>query len=233
MKVFNRANIKSILVDASIDQNDVYESFKLATEKPGNYEIELTNNITLGRDRILFLASLLKQATYKLSIRHPFLSGYLAKLGIHHKRAYSAFESTKPEIRHFDVVLLAGSAGSLENIIKILELMPNTHISFVIVQHISNHSKKYLDNIILNKTGHQAQYIDNGTVIMPGQIYIAPPGFHSVIESGIGKLLESEPVNYARPAIDVTLESLVNTYQHNLAIVLLCGYNVDGTTRLE
>ena len=67
---------------------------------------------------------------------------------------------------------------------------------------------------------------------MPGQIYIAPPGYQCTVESGTLQLHKQGAVNYSEPSIDVTLESLSKQYKERLAIILLCGYGSDGTLRL-
>jgi len=234
LKIYESNAGKRIVVDAHIDKHHNFERFEALTQTAGSYIIEFTNNITLKREMLLHLHKILHDTrnNVQLKVKHPFLSSYLAKLDIKHKHDFHMFEASHTQRKHFDIVLLAGSAGSFENIMDLLSLMPVSQTSYVIVQHISKDAHKSLDGIIENKTPHNVCYIEDAMVIMPSMIYIVPPAFHCEIESGVAYLRDGEPVNYAKPSIDVTLASMARYYRHKLAIVLLCGYSFDGTKKL-
>ena len=71
-------------------------------------------------------------------------------------------------------------------------------------------------------------------VIMPGQIYVAPPDYHLLVEEdrtlSIGLF---EPVCYSRPSVDVLFESAAEVYKHNLLGIILSGANSDGALGLK
>jgi two-component system chemotaxis response regulator CheB len=61
-----------------------------------------------------------------------------------------------------------------------------------------------------------------------GHIYIAPPDYHLLIERGFLSLSQDEPVNYARPSIDMLFESAAESYGSGVVGVILTGANHDG-----
>jgi two-component system chemotaxis response regulator CheB len=65
--------------------------------------------------------------------------------------------------------------------------------------------------------------------IQGGTIYFAVPGYHLLVEQDRSFSLSCEPpVHFARPAIDVLMESAADAYGPALAGVLLTGANHDG-----
>ncbi|WP_252023433.1 chemotaxis protein CheB [Endozoicomonas sp. SCSIO W0465] len=65
--------------------------------------------------------------------------------------------------------------------------------------------------------------------IQPGTIYLAPAGYHMLIEGQdmISLNLEA-PVAYSRPSIDVLFQSAARIYGADLVAVVLTGANRDG-----
>ena len=70
---------------------------------------------------------------------------------------------------------------------------------------------------------------------MKGAAYIAPAGFHMVIESQkegkyCVRLDETALVNYIRPAADVTFASVADVFDGEVITVVLTGMGRDGAT---
>ena len=69
---------------------------------------------------------------------------------------------------------------------------------------------------------------------MKNKIYIAPPNYHLLVEADrTFSLSIDEPVNYARPSIDVLFETAADVYKTNLIGVILTGANTDGSHGLK
>ncbi|MBS1213854.1 MAG: CheB methylesterase [Proteobacteria bacterium] len=65
--------------------------------------------------------------------------------------------------------------------------------------------------------------------IQPGHVYVAPPGYHVLVERDRHFGLSVDPpVNSVRPSIDVLLQSAAEAYEHQLIAVILSGANSDG-----
>ena len=63
----------------------------------------------------------------------------------------------------------------------------------------------------------------------PGTLYIAPPGYHLLLEADRSFSLSCDaPEHFSRPSIDVLMESAADALGPRLAAVLLTGANHDG-----
>lgn len=66
-------------------------------------------------------------------------------------------------------------------------------------------------------------------MIRPGDIYLAPPDYHLLIENDRTVSLDgSEKIQYSRPSIDVTFQLAADVYKEKLVAILLSGANADG-----
>jgi two-component system chemotaxis response regulator CheB len=64
---------------------------------------------------------------------------------------------------------------------------------------------------------------------VPGTVYFAGSGYHLSVEQDFTFSLSCEPpVHFARPAIDVLMESSADVYGPGLVGILLTGANHDG-----
>lgn len=64
--------------------------------------------------------------------------------------------------------------------------------------------------------------------VQDGVLYVAPAGYHMMVEDGSFALSTSGPVEYARPSIDVLFESAADSYGPEVIGVVLTGSNSDG-----
>lgn len=133
------------------------------------------------------------------------------------------------------VVLIGGSTGSIDVLLKLLPaLRPTLSFAVIIVLHRKNTADSTLANLLSLKTSIPLKEIDDKDVIRPGIIYLAPADYHVLIEQdGTFSLDDSEKVNYSRPSIDVTFESAADVYGSSLVGILLSGANADGTNGLN
>lgn len=133
------------------------------------------------------------------------------------------------------VVIIAGSAGSLEVLMQVLpRLKPITTFSLVIVLHRKSSEDNTLEELISIKTIIPVKEVEDKTELLPGFIYVAPSDYHLLFETnGELSLDTSEKVNYSRPSIDVSFESAAEVYGPSLTGILLSGANADGTHGLK
>jgi two-component system chemotaxis response regulator CheB len=64
--------------------------------------------------------------------------------------------------------------------------------------------------------------------ISPGYVYIAPPDYHLLVEPQNFSLSIDNPVQFARPSIDVLFESAADIFGASLIGIVLTGANQDG-----
>ncbi len=133
------------------------------------------------------------------------------------------------------VVIIAGSAGSLEVLMQVLpRLQSIPTFSLVIVLHRKNTEDTTLEELIALKTIIPVKEVEDKTVLAPGYIYVAPSDYHLLFETNGELSLDiSEKINYSRPSIDVSFESAAEVFGNSLTAILLSGANADGTKGLQ
>ncbi|TRW27323.1 chemotaxis protein CheB [Flavobacterium zepuense] len=129
------------------------------------------------------------------------------------------------------VLLIGGSAGSLEVLIKILpRLTAIPTFAIVIIVHRKSSEDSTLEELIAAKTTLPVKDVEDKVVLEPGNIYVAPSDYHLLFEkNNLLSLDTSEKVNYSRPSIDVSFESAADAFGPEVAAILLSGANSDGT----
>lgn len=131
------------------------------------------------------------------------------------------------------VLIIGGSAGSLDALLKILPQLAIPSFSLVIVLHRKSSEDTTLEELIEAKSSIPVMEVEDKTPLLPGSIYIAPADYHLLFENDCTLSLDlSEKVNYSRPSIDVSFESAAEVYGPALTAVLLSGANADGTSGL-
>lgn len=125
-------------------------------------------------------------------------------------------------------VALAGSANSLDKILNIVESLPDSESSVFVLQHVQEDQPNLLDRLLKMRTDYTVVMPQHLMAIKPHTIYVAPPGHHMKVAHGLVYLTRDHKVSYARPSIDVLLESMAIEYGPDTLAALLCGYGQDG-----
>ena len=138
------------------------------------------------------------------------------------------------DLKGIKLLVIGGSAGSIEVIIKILEkLKKDLAIAILIIIHRKSTSDSSLTKLFNRRSTLEVKEADEKEEILPGKIYLAPANYHLLIERDLTFSLDfSEKVQYSRPSIDVTFESAADVYDKSLAALLLSGANSDGAAGL-
>jgi two-component system chemotaxis response regulator CheB len=133
-----------------------------------------------------------------------------------------------------EAVVIGGSAGAFEVLRKIVRSLPRSlSCPIVILIHLPAHATGMAD-LFDADTPLRVKQAEDKEPIEPGTIYIAPPGYHLLIESHRAFALSTDaPVNFSRPAIDVLFETARDVYGPNLIGVLLSGASDDGAEGLH
>lgn len=140
----------------------------------------------------------------------------------------------KDEIKPFPVVAIGGSAGSLEVILGMLKRFSRRAGAVVIIIiHRKNDRDSNLESLFSYKTELGVREVEDKEPILQNHIYIAPPDYHLLIENErFFSLDSSEKVHFSRPSIDVTFESVAETFGTRVVGILLSGANADGARGL-
>lgn len=128
------------------------------------------------------------------------------------------------------LLVIGGSAGSLEPLLQIIAAIPvHTTAAIVVVVHRKAGSDSILRDLLAAKTSLQVKEVEDKEPLLPAHIYLAPPDYHLLFENKQCFALDaSEKVHYSRPSIDVTFESAAAVFGTAVIGVLLSGANADG-----
>ena len=139
------------------------------------------------------------------------------------------------ELNTYQIIVIGGSAGSLDVVLKIIAALPAQMQSTVlVVLHRKNASDSPLVNIFASRTKLPVKEVEDKEALLPGTIYLAPADYHLLIEDTQNFSLDcSEKIHYSRPSIDVTFESAGEIFGSQCAGVLLSGANADGAQGLK
>lgn len=133
------------------------------------------------------------------------------------------------------VVIIGGSAGSLNALMQILPELPELKgFAIVIVVHRKSTDDQTLEELIALKSSVSVKPVEDKVPLLPGFVYTAPSNYHLLFEKNETLSLDiSEKINYSRPSIDVSFESAAEIYGESLVGILLSGSNTDGTYGLK
>lgn len=129
-----------------------------------------------------------------------------------------------------EIVVIGSSAGGMEALTAIFgKLQEGFSIPIIVVQHISPNSDSYLATYLNNLSKIDVKEASEKEIIQKSTAYIAPPGYHLLIENNRTLSLSTDQrVNYARPSIDVLFETAAWVFREKTLAIVLTGANNDG-----
>lgn len=134
----------------------------------------------------------------------------------------------------YGVVVIGASWGGLHALEQILgALGEDFPTPVVIAQHRDPDAEEELLSGLLNR--HTPLCVVDAadkSQLEPGTVLMGPPGYHVLLDDGSIELSVDEPVQFARPSIDVLFESAAGAYGARAVAVLLTGANADGAEGL-
>jgi two-component system chemotaxis response regulator CheB len=131
-----------------------------------------------------------------------------------------------------EIIVVGASLGGLHALRRLVSGFPASWPAPVaIVQHRSHDSELLCDLLQDFSALRVAEVLDKQPVV--AGIYIAPPGYHLLVERGYFALSTDEPVQYSRPSIDLLFGSAADSYGAAAAGVVLTGANSDGAAGLR
>jgi two-component system chemotaxis response regulator CheB len=134
----------------------------------------------------------------------------------------------------YRLVAIGASWGGLDVLREVLRGLPaELNAAVVIAQHRSpeSHPTAFLDLLGAVTPLHVREATDKDE-IHSGNVYVAAPDYHLLVDPGAFSLSTDEPVLYARPSIDVLLESAAESYRERCIGIMLTGANDDGARGL-
>lgn len=134
----------------------------------------------------------------------------------------------------YQAVVVGCSTGGLAALERFLPLLPaDLPAVLVVVMHSAPESRNLLVDLLARRCRLAVKEAEEKEALLPGTIYVAPPGYHLLIEDDLSFSLSVDAkVSYARPSVDVLFESAANVYGEQLVGIVLTGANHDGSAGL-
>jgi two-component system chemotaxis response regulator CheB len=131
-----------------------------------------------------------------------------------------------------DLIVIGASWGGLHAVSALLDHLPPTfECPVVLVQHRAP-GPSQLAPLLSRHTRWRVTEAEDKERIQPSSLYLAPPGYHLLVERGHLALSTEAPVAWSRPSIDVTFGSAADAYADRLVGIVLTGANADGASGL-
>jgi len=137
--------------------------------------------------------------------------------------------------RGFEAAVIGCSAGGLHALRVVLGALPaELAMSVIIVAHTAADGDHLLPALLAKICKLPVSEAREREPILPGQVYIAPPNYHLLIEPerNFGLSVDGK-VCFVRPSIDVLFCSAADVFRENLMAIILTGANSDGAQGLK
>src|SRR6266853_3065833 len=132
-----------------------------------------------------------------------------------------------------DIVVIGGSAGSIEAVIELVRgLPPDFPGSVFVVVHFPGYVNSTLPRILSRAGPLPARHARDGEPIEPGRVYVAPPDWHLHLNDGRIRLTRGPKENGHRPAIDPLFRTAAHQFGPRVVGIVLSGNLNDGTAGL-
>jgi two-component system chemotaxis response regulator CheB len=133
------------------------------------------------------------------------------------------------------IVLVGISTGGPAALTQFIPKLPaNLGVPVVVVQHMPPKFTKSLADSLNAISALQVKEAQAGETLQPNTVYIAPGGYHTVLQQATKRgaitvgLTEDEPVNSCRPAVDVLFKSAAPIFAGANVSVIMTGMGRDG-----
>ncbi len=130
--------------------------------------------------------------------------------------------------------MIGVSAGGLRALTALIPPLPADFAKVVVVvQHVREGGDDFVARHLNGLSALHVKEAEEKEAILPGTVYVAPAGYHLLIEDDRSFGLSADPpVSFARPSIDVLFETAAEVYSDRLAGLILTGANADGARGL-
>jgi two-component system chemotaxis response regulator CheB len=135
----------------------------------------------------------------------------------------------------FKAVVIGGSAGSFQGVVKILSALPaDFALPVIMALHRLKHVRNGFVEVLSLKSSMPVVEPEDKEGIRKSTVYLAPANYHLSVELGnYFSLSTEEMVNNSRPSIDITLASAAYVFRNRLVGILLSGANRDGALGMK
>ncbi len=164
-------------------------------------------------------------------------SGSKTSTGLQSASSATAVQAISTARASSTIVALGASTGGTEAIKEVLVRMPSNAPAIVITQHIPAAFSAPFAKRMNTLSEMNVYEAEEGQVIEPGSVYIAPGDRHLlIVKEGarfVCRLDDGEPVNRHKPSVDVMFRSVLKNVGRNTVAVILTGMGADGAKGMK
>lgn len=136
----------------------------------------------------------------------------------------------------FDLLAIGSSTGGPEALTHIIPKLPaNLNVPVLLVQHMPPMFTASMAKNLDRLSALRVKEAEDGELIKPNVVYVAPGGFHMVIRPAEGGekgyqivINDLPPVKSCRPSVDVLFRSIAEVHGRGVLSVVLTGMGDDG-----
>lgn len=132
------------------------------------------------------------------------------------------------------ILAIGSSTGGPQALLSLIpQISPALEtIPLLITQHMPPTFTTILAEHLGRATSRSSKEGENGEIVEPGTIYVAPGKFHMLLQEKDGKVViyldDSPQVNFCRPAVDPMFQSISRIFGNAALAVVLTGMGQDG-----
>jgi two-component system, chemotaxis family, protein-glutamate methylesterase/glutaminase len=132
-----------------------------------------------------------------------------------------------------ELVIIGASWGGLAAVGEVLRGLPaDFELPILVVQHRSESADDVLADLLDRAGPLPVREVEDKQPLEPGAVFVAPPGYHVLVEADHLALSTEAQVHFSRPSIDVALETAADAIGAGVVGVVLTGNNDDGAAGL-
>ncbi len=131
------------------------------------------------------------------------------------------------------VVVVGASAGGVPALTALVSrLRPDTDAAILVVLHVPPYGLSVLPDILERASGAPAAHPRDHARMLAGNIYVAPPDHHLLVEDGTVRVTQGSSEHGYRPSIDSLFRSAARARGRAVIAVVLSGALDDGAAGL-
>ncbi len=134
----------------------------------------------------------------------------------------------------YDIVAIGTSTGGPVALQEVLTQLPqNFPVPILLVQHMPAKFTEAFANRLNQLCKVNVREAKDGEFLEPGLALLAPGGMQMVVDKRAGRMQvrikeETDPLQNYKPCVDVTFDSLANTFGNRVLGIILTGMGADG-----
>lgn len=133
----------------------------------------------------------------------------------------------------YALVVIGASTGGLQAVRTVLSMLPATfRLPIAVVQHRQPVTSDALQFVLQQACALPVREAVDKQPIEPGKVYLAPVGYHLLVDGDHFALSTEDPILFAQPSIDVLFETAAESFGARAIGVVLTGSSEDGADGL-